>query len=121
MGRHAAVAEKGRTVAQWLYRIVPTRPGMPAEATADEARLVADHFAYLVSLRDQGVLILAGRTQEIDGTFGIVIFEADDEPAALAVVAADPAVAGGVFAASLHPYAVAVARAGLADPPESVS
>ena len=115
------MAEEGRTVGQWLYRIVPTRPGMLTEATADETRLVGDHFAYLVSLRDQGVLILAGRTQEVDGTFGIVIFEADDEAAARDVLAEDPAVAGGVFAASLHPYAVAVARADLAGSTDSMS
>ena len=42
---------------------------------------------------------------------GITIFEADDE-AARAVVNGDPAVAGGVFEATLHPYAVAVARDG---------
>jgi uncharacterized protein YciI len=108
-------------MAQWLYRIVPARPGMLSEATADEARLVGEHFAYLVSLRDQGVLILAGRTQEVDATFGIVIFEADDEAAARAVLSADPAVAAGVFVSSLHPYAVAVSRAGLADPAGSVS
>jgi len=108
-------------MAQWLYRIEPTRPDMLAEATADEARLVGDHYAYLVDLRDRGVLILAGRTQEAVGAFGIVIFEADDEAAAHAVVAADPAVAGDVFAATLHPYAVAVSRAVLPEPPAPVS
>jgi len=108
-------------MAQWLYRIVPTRPQMLTEATAHEARLVGDHYAYLVDLRDRGVLILAGRTQEVVGTFGIVIFEAVDDAAASAVVAADPAVAADVFTATLHPYAVAVARVGLTDPPASVS
>lgn len=100
-------------MAQWLYRIVPTRPEMVADATSEEQRIVAAHFQYLVSLKDRGVLILAGRTQEESGTFGITIFEADDELAARAVMQDDPAVAAGVFAASLHPYAVAVARNGL--------
>ncbi|MFD4957340.1 YciI family protein [Microbacterium sp. NPDC058389] len=108
-------------MAQWLYRIVPTRPGMLTAAMADEERLVAEHFAYLVALRDRGALILAGRTQEPVGTFGLVIFEAEDEAAARAVMTADPAVAGRVFAATLHPYAVAVSRVGLADPPTAVS
>lgn len=98
---------------QWLYRVVPTRAHMVADATAEEQRLVAAHFDYLVSLRDRGELILAGRTQEVDGTFGIVIFEADDEAAARAVCEGDPAVAAGVFAATLHRFAVAVARDGL--------
>lgn len=98
-------------VAYWLYRIVPARRGMAETPTPDEQRIVGEHFTYLVALRDRGVLILAGRTQEAD-PLGLVIFEADDELAAQAVVDADPAVAAGVFTASLHPYAVAVARDG---------
>ncbi|MET0734609.1 MAG: YciI family protein [Microbacterium sp.] len=102
-------------MAQWLYRIVPTRPEMMAEATAHEQAIVGAHFAYLVDLRDRGILILAGRTQETNGTFGISIFEAPDEDAARAVMERDPAVAAGVFEASLYPYAVAVARDGIAE------
>ncbi|WP_109211142.1 MULTISPECIES: YciI family protein [Microbacterium] len=100
-------------MAQWLYRIVPTRADMVVDATQEEQRIVGEHFAYLVSLRDRGALILAGRTQESDGTFGITIFDADDEASARAIMDADPGVAGGVFAATLHPYLVAVARDGL--------
>jgi uncharacterized protein len=100
-------------MAQWLYRIVPTRPEMVTAPTADEQRIVGDHFQYLVRLKERGILIVAGRTQEEAGTFGITIFEADDQAAARAVMDDDPAVAAGVFAASLHPYAVAVARDGL--------
>jgi len=100
-------------MAQWLYRIVPARPEMVVEATAEEQELVGAHFEYLVDLRDRGILILAGRTQEAEGTFGVSIFEAVDEAAARAVMQADPAVAGGVFSASLHPYRIAVARDGL--------
>ncbi|MEV5071420.1 hypothetical protein MRBLMI12_003051 [Microbacterium sp. LMI12-1-1.1] len=100
-------------MAQWLYRIAPSRPAMVSDPTADEQRIVGDHFAYLVALRDRGVLILAGRTQEAEGTFGITIFEADDEAAAREIMHADPAVAAGVFLATVHPYRVAVARDGL--------
>jgi uncharacterized protein len=100
-------------MAQWIYRIVPTRPEMVAAPTAREAEIVGSHFRYLVDLRDRGILILAGRTQESVDTWGITIFEADDEVAARAVVNGDPAVTGGVFEATLHPYAVAVARDGL--------
>lgn len=100
-------------MAQWLYRIVPRRPEMVADPTPEEQRIVGAHFAYLVDLRDRGIAILAGRTQEATGTFGITIFEADDEDAARDVMTADPAVAAGVFVATLHPYRIAVARDGL--------
>ena len=86
---------------------------MVTAATDDEVATVSAHFRYLVSLKERGDLILAGRTQEDVGTWGITIFEAADEAAARAIVDADPAVAAGVFAATLHPYAIAVARDGL--------
>ena len=98
---------------QWLYRIVPTRPGMVAAPTDDERALAGAHFRYLVELRDRGILILAGRTQEEAETWGIAIFEAPDAQAAQAITDADPAVAGGLFAATVHPYLIAVARDGL--------
>ena len=51
-------------MAQWIYRIVPTRPEMVAGATEEELAVVAEHFDYLVALKRAGILILAGRTQE---------------------------------------------------------
>ena len=101
-------------MAQWLYRIVPARPAMVAEPTERESEIVGAHFQYLLGLRDRGILILAGRTQESVGTWGITIYEAEDEDAAREVMNGDPAVVAGVFQASLHPYAVAVARGELA-------
>lgn len=100
-------------MSQWLYRIVPTRPEMVAAPTDEEVELAGAHFNYLVELRDQGVLILAGRTQEEVGTFGLAIFDAPDRAAAERITSADPAIAGGLFAATVHPYAVSVARGGL--------
>jgi uncharacterized protein len=102
-------------MAQWIYRIVPTRPEMVAEPTDEELAVVAEHFDYLVALKKAGILILAGRTQENAATWGITIFEAPDEASARAVMQTDPAVAAGVMDATLYPYAVAVARDGLSD------
>ncbi len=102
-------------MAQWIYRIVPTRPEMVADPTDEENAVVDEHFGYLQALKDAGILILAGRTQVDEGTFGITIFEAPDEAGARAVMQTDPAVSAGVMSATLYPYAVAVARDGLAD------
>jgi uncharacterized protein len=102
-------------MAQWIYRIVPTRPDMVADPTDEEAAVIAEHFGYLQALKSAGILILAGRTQEESGAWGITIFEAPDEESARAVMQTDPAVSGGVMRAELYPYAVAVARDGLTD------
>jgi uncharacterized protein YciI len=102
-------------MAQWIYRIVPTRPEMVAAATEEEKAVVEEHFGYLQALKSAGILILAGRTQENVGTWGITIFEAPDELSARAVMETDPAVVAGVMSATLYPYAVAVSRDGLVD------
>jgi uncharacterized protein YciI len=97
---------------QWLYFLKPARLGMVTEGpTPEEAEIVSRHFAYLEGLTEKGVMLLVGRTQNADeNTFGIAIFEAEDESAARAIMEADPAVVGGVMRATLYPYKVALMR-----------
>jgi uncharacterized protein YciI len=97
---------------QWLYFLKPARLGMVTEGpTPEEAEIVSRHFAYLEGLTEKGVILLVGRTQNADeNTFGIAIFEAEDESAARAIMEADPAVVGGVMRATLYPYKVALMR-----------
>ncbi len=69
------------------------------------------HFARFQETTKSGQLILAGRANGPgDKTFGIAIFEAPDEAAARVFMQADPAVAGGLMTADLHPFAVALER-----------
>ncbi len=95
---------------EYLYRIQPTRPSMLVDGpTPDESRIISEHFAYLKSLTEAGVLILAGRTLNTDpSSFGIVIFRADSPEQAIAVMANDPAVHRGVMQATLFPYRIAL-------------
>ena len=97
---------------QWLYHLVPARLGMVTEGpTPEEAETVSRHFAYLKSLTDQGVMMFVGRTQNNDEhTFGIAIFEAENEAAAKQIMENDPAVQGGVMRATLYPYKIALLR-----------
>jgi uncharacterized protein len=96
----------------YLYKIQPTRLEMLTEGSTErESQLVAQHFQYLSDLTDQGVVIMVGRTQNNDAsTFGIVIFEAEDEDAARQIMNNDPAVQNGVMRAELYPYKVALMR-----------
>lgn len=95
---------------QYLYRLRPTRAAMLSEGpTAEEQRVVGEHFAHLKRLTEQGTVILAGRTLNPDPTgFGIVIFNAASEQAALALMRDDPAVRQGVMSAELFPYRIAL-------------
>ena len=97
---------------QWLYVLKPTRLGMlTAGPTPEEDEIVSRHFAYLSDLTERGVMILIGRTQNNDeSTFGIAIFEAEDEAAARKIMENDPAIKNGVMTATLYPYKVALMR-----------
>lgn len=97
---------------QFLYilRLVPRLHDDKAWTPADEAA-VGRHFSRLQAATKAGQVILAGRTTEPGSkTFGLVIFEADDESAARTFMTSDPAVVANIMTAELHPYAVALLR-----------
>jgi uncharacterized protein len=95
---------------QYVYVVRPVRPAMLSDGpTAVEEGLVAEHFEYLVSLADRGVVLMAGRTLSQDpSSFGIVLLECEGEDVARQVMEQDPAVAGGVFRSGLFPFRTAV-------------
>lgn len=97
---------------QFLY-VLRVAPHLQDESKwSDKDRAATSrHFERLKKATADGKVILAGRTTEaLDKTFGLVVFEADNEAAAKAFMEADPAVAAGVMTATLHPYSVALQR-----------
>ena len=95
---------------QFIYvlRLVP-RLYADANWTAQDKDALQRHFVRFQDAIKSGHLILAGRTSEPgDKTFGIAIFQAKDEAAARKFMEEDPAVAGGLMTAELHPFSVAL-------------
>ena len=83
---------------------------MLSEGPTDrESEVVGEHFAYLQRLVEEGTVLMAGRTLTTDEhAFGIVVFVAESESAALAVMQNDPAVQHHVMRGELFPYRVAL-------------
>ena len=107
-----AQAPKTEKPKQFIYvlRLV-SRLYSDSNWTKQDNEVLERHFARFQEAAKSGQLILAGRTSEPgDKTFGIAIFEASDEAAARKFMQADPAVAGGLMTAELHPFAVALER-----------
>src|SRR5438132_7134802 len=103
-----AQAPKTEKPRQFIYalRLVP-RLYSDSNWTKQDNEVLERHFARFQEAAKSGELILAGRTKEPgDKTFGIAIFEASDEEAARKFMQADPAIAGGLMTAELHPFAV---------------
>ncbi len=95
---------------QFVYVLKVTRLGqLTGGPTAQEAAVVAEHFAYLQDLTQRGIAILVGRTQTADAeTFGLVVFQAPSEEEARQLMANDPTVKNGVMTAKLYPFRIAL-------------
>ena len=98
------------TQKEYLYRVQPTRPAMLIKGpTAAEKAAISEHFDRLAELTKKGVVVLAGRTLNTDrSNFGIIIFRAESEEAARAIMNGDPAVRKGVMRATLFPFHTAL-------------
>ena len=94
----------------FLYKIQPVRPEMVSDSpTPEEETIVGEHFSYLERLTHEGVVLLAGRTLNLDySNFGIIIFRASSEQATRQLVESDPAVKNRVMRAELYPYRIAL-------------
>ena len=92
----------------FLVFLRPARPEMPFEPTEEESRIVGEHYDYLVSLRDQGKLVVAGPSIVPGDTIGIGVLTVDEQDEVEAIVAADPAVSSGVMVAEIRPLRIAV-------------
>lgn len=95
---------------QYIYVLKVTRLEQLIEGpTEREKAVVAEHFAHLKKLTEQGVAILVGRTQNADAsTFGLVILQAESEEDARALMESDPTVVQGVMTATLYPFRIAL-------------
>ena len=91
---------------EFLYRVSATRAGMVTEGpTEAEKTIVEQHFNYLKSLTERGIVLVFGRTLNRDaGAFGIVIFRAGSKEEAESTMNNDPAVKQGIMQALLYPF-----------------
>ena len=66
------------------------------------------HGARLAKLCDEGVVIVGGRTANLQHPRAVVIVTAKDAAAARSVVEDDPAVKAGLMKASVEPFALLI-------------
>jgi uncharacterized protein len=91
-------AQKMKSTYLVIYRPGPAWiPGKPVAAQP-----LKEHGRYMLSLYKNGTLKFAGPFTDNAG--GAVVFEAENEDEAKAVVAADPAVTSKIFLSELHPW-----------------
>ncbi len=84
--------------------LVVYRPGprwLPGKPLAEQP--LREHGRYMLDLYKRGVMRIAGRFA--DGSGGAMLFGADDDAGAQAIVAADPAVVAETFTYELRQWA----------------
>ena len=92
---------------EFLYQMEPAREAMVDDPTEEESARIQEHFQYLKSLAEQGVVVLAGRTTERPFT-GLVVIRAADRAEAEALMDRDPAIRAGVFRGRMSPFRIAL-------------
>ena len=106
---------------QFIYLFEAVRPDLitdPGAWTERDLQIAEEHFAYLKQATDEGIVLLAGRSQDGVGP-ALVIIEANSEEDARRFMENDPFVANGLMRARLHPYRAALVRAVSSSPPAS--
>jgi uncharacterized protein YciI len=100
------------TSKQYIYVFDPVRPELvtdPNAWTEEDERIGTAHFVYLKQATEDGVVLLAGRSQDGIGP-AIVIIEVASEVEAAEFMQNDPFVSSGLMRASLHPFRATLVR-----------
>jgi len=91
---------------EYNYLIHPYRHGFFDDPTVEEEAILDEHFTYLKKAAEAGIVLLAGPCT--DDTFGLVIFQAENDEAANAFMFADPSVKKNLMVAELHPMRISI-------------
>ena len=81
--------------------------------TTGEQAIVGEHFQRLIKKKEEGIVVLAGRTElplNNPDMMGLVIFYAKDDKEALQFMMDDPAVKNKIMQAKVHPYGLAIIK-----------
>lgn len=82
----------------------PKRAAFVNDPTAEEQRIMSEHFQYLKKALEAGTLLMAGPCIAGADTFGLIVLRMDSGADAQAFLNADPSVRNGVQAATLYPF-----------------
>jgi uncharacterized protein YciI len=96
---------------QFLLRIAPVRQDLTLQnLTAEERQLGAEHFAYLKGLFADGKIAFAGQVLDPKGLWGIIVVNAPDAEAAMALLNGDPSVKAKMFRGEAIPFRTVLQR-----------
>ena len=104
----ASLAPAQEAPAHFLIEFELTPSVDMAHLTQPQMAVFQQHGAQLMKLRNEGVVIVGGHTDNLQHIRAFVIVKARDAAAARIVAAEDPAVKGGLLKFSVEPFTLAI-------------
>jgi len=101
--------EGGANVPQqedYFVKLLGIREGWPENMTAEEERIMNEHFVYLRELTAKKKVLVAGPVFE--PVFGLIILRVASKNEAVAIMAEEPSVKQGVHAYEIQPMRVSL-------------
>ncbi len=79
----------------FVFRLIASRPTFALDMTDEERDIMGRHAAYWQPFIDSGQMVIFGPVLDVTGSWGLGVFETDDEDGLRAFAAGDPAVTSG--------------------------
>ena len=93
-------------VKEYFVRLLGTREGWPNDMTAEEQRIMSEHFEYLKDLVDKKKVLMAGPC--FDPVFGLIVLRVDSREEAVSIMDNEPSVKQGVHTYDLNEMRVSL-------------
>lgn len=94
---HAAPAAQANPAPKtWFVRLIPPRATFAQDMTAEERKLMGEHYAYWKDQYAKGVCLFGGPVLDPKGVFGVLAIAAETEEQARAIASTDPSVTAGI-------------------------
>ena len=93
-------------VKEYFVRLLGSREGWPSDMTAEEQRIMSEHFEYLKDLVKEKKVLMAGPC--FDPVFGLIILRVSSREEAVAIMDNEPSVKQGVHTYDLNEMKVSL-------------
>ncbi|MFZ5979506.1 MAG: SRPBCC domain-containing protein [Candidatus Zixiibacteriota bacterium] len=91
---------------QYFVRLLGTRADWPENMTADERKIMEEHFVYLQKLMYDKKVIMAGPVDR--PPFGLIVLQTDSEDEAIEIMDQEPSVFRGVHTYEMQPMTISL-------------
>ncbi len=94
----------------FFVKLNPPRPTFPGDITPDETEIMQAHGAYWREMVARGLVVIFGVVFDPNLTFGMGVFEVENEKEVRELIADDPVMTAGLGTYEVHSMRVGAVR-----------